>query len=115
MGHRLVLELLEPFMKLHMVLVRTSVVVLSAAGLAPVGLGELERAGDLAVEDAVPLGRLTVELDGEDAGLDAQLEHGASFVVRGAEDAFLALVAACGAAGDVAKFRPWQVVGEHGW
>ena len=71
MGHRLVLELLEPFMKLHMVLIRTRIVVLSAAGLAPVGLCLLEGALNLVVEHAVPNGSCWVELDGKHAGLDA--------------------------------------------
>lgn len=118
-GHDLVFELLKPFVQFHVVLVCTRIVVLPPARLAPVGLGELEGAGDLAVEDAVPLGCLLVEFHGKDARLDAQLQHGASVGVGRAEDALMALVAAGSAARDVAEFGPWQVVSEHvvggGW
>lgn len=114
MRHDLVLELLQPFVQLHVVLIRARVVVLAPPGLAPVCLCELEGAGDLAVEQTVPLGGLSVELDGEDSWLDAQLEHGATLAVGGAEDALLALVAPRRAARDVAELGPWQVVAEHG-
>jgi len=46
-GHDLVLELLKPFVKLHVVLVGDGVVVLASTGLAPVGLCELEGMVDL--------------------------------------------------------------------
>lgn len=118
-GHDLVLELLEPFVELHVVLVRDGVVVLTSTGLAPVGLCELQGAVDLGVEGAVPLCGLLVEEDGEHAGLDAELDERAAVdgevgvVVGRGEDAFLALVAAGGASGDVAKFWPGEVVGKH--
>jgi hypothetical protein len=100
--HDLVLELLEPFVELHVILVRDGVIVLSSTGLAPVGLCELEGAGDLGVEDAVPFRGLFVEEDGEDARLDAELDEGTAVGVGGGEDALLALIAASGASGDVA-------------
>ena len=113
-GHDLVLELLEPLVELHVVLVRDGVVVLPSTGLAPVGLGELECAGDLCVEGAVPVCGLLVEEDGEHAGLDAELDEGTAVGgVGGGEDALLALVAASGASGDVAEFWPGNVIGEH--
>jgi hypothetical protein len=112
-GHDLVLELLEPLVELHVVLVRDRVVVLPSAGLAPVGLGQLQRVVDLGVEGAVPVGGLLVEQDGEHAGLYAELDERAAVGVGGGEDALLALVAAGGASGDVAKFWPGEVVGKH--
>lgn len=59
-GHDLVLELLEPLVELHVVLVCNGVIVLTATGLAPIGLCELEGMVDLIVEGAIPLGGLGV-------------------------------------------------------
>jgi hypothetical protein len=101
-GHDLVLELLEPLVELHVVLVGDGVVVLPSTGLAPVRLGQLEGAGNVDVEGAVPVRRLLVEQDGEHAGLDAELDEGTAVGVGGGQDALLALVAASGASGDVA-------------
>ena len=113
-GHDLVLELLEPLVELHVVLVGDGVVVLPSTGLAPVGLGQLEGAGDLGVKGAVPVRGLLVEQDGEDARLDAELDEGTAVGgVGGGQDALLALVAASGASGDVAEFWPGNVIGEH--
>ena len=112
-GHDLVLELLKPFVKLHVVLVGDGVVVLASTGLAPVGLGELECAGDLCVEGAVPVCGLLVEQDGEHAGLYAELDERAAVGVWGGEDTFLSLVAASGTSGNIAKFWPGEVVGKH--
>jgi len=112
--HDLVLELLEPLVELHVVLVGDGVVVLSSAGLAPVGLGEFQGVVDVGVEGAIPFGGLFVQEDGEDAGLDAELDEGAAIGVWGGEDALLTLVAASGASGDVSEFWPRDVVGKHG-
>lgn len=112
-GHDLVLELLEPFVELHVVLVGDGVVVLAPAGLAPVGLCELEGVVNLRVEGAVPVRGLLVEEDGEDAGLDAELDERAAVGVGRGEDAFLPLVAPGGASGDVAEFWPGDVVDKH--
>lgn len=113
-GHDLVLELLEPFVKLHVVLVGDGVVVLASTGLAPVGLCELEGMVDLRVEGAVPICGLLVEEDGEDAGLYAELDERAAILVVGrGEDALLSLVASSGASGDVAEFWPGEVVDKH--
>jgi hypothetical protein len=68
--HDFFLELLEPLVELHVVLVRDGVVVLSSTSLAPVRLGR--------------------------------------------EDALLALVAASGTSGYIAKFWPGEVIGKHG-
>ena len=113
-GHDFVLELLQPFMQFHVILISPRIVVLTPPRFAPVCLGKLECAGDLAVEDAVPLGGLTVELDWEDAWLDSQLEDRPPLSVGGAEDALLALVAPGSSTRDVAELWPWQIVGEHG-
>jgi len=113
-GHDLVLELLEPLVELHVVLVSDGVVVLASAGLAPVGLCELQGVVDLCIEGAVPVCGLFVEEDGEDAGLDAELDEGAAVGVGGGEDALLTLVAASGASRDVSEFWPGEVIGEHG-
>jgi hypothetical protein len=114
-GHDLVLELLEPLVELHVVLVGDGVVVLASAGLAPVGLCELQGVVDLRVEGAVPVRGLLVEQDGEHARLDAQLDERAAVGVGGrGEHAFLSLVASGGASGDVAEFWPGDVVCEHG-
>lgn len=102
LGHDLVLELLEPLVELHVVLVRARVVVLAATGLAPVGLCFLEGVLDLVVEDAVPLGGLAVEFDGEDARLDAELEDAATVRVGRTEGALGALIASGRASGDIA-------------
>ena len=112
-GHDLVLELLEPFVELHVVLVGDGVVVLASAGLAPVGLCELQGVVDLCVEGAVPFCGLLVEEDGEHAGLYAELDEGAGILVGRGEDALLTLVAASGASGDVSEFWPGEVVGKH--
>jgi len=58
--HDLVLELLEPLVELHVVLVGDGIVVLASAGLAPVGLGQLQGVVDLGVEGAVPFCGLLV-------------------------------------------------------
>lgn len=108
--HALVLQLLEPLVELHMVLVRARVVVLAPARLAPECLRQLQRALHLAVEHAVLLGRAPVELDGEHAGLDAQLEDCAPGAVGGPERALGALVPAGRAARDVPELGPRQVV-----
>ena len=113
-GHDLVLELLEPLVELHVVLVGDGIIVLPSTGLAPVGLGQLQCVVDLGVEGAVPLCGLLVEQDSEDAGLDAELDEGAAIGVWEGEDALLALVAAGGASGDVSEFWPGEVVGKHG-
>ncbi len=113
MGHDLVLELLKPFVKLHVVLVGDGIVVLASAGLAPVGLCELEGMVDLCVEGAIPLCGLLVEEDSEDAGLYAELDERAAILVGRGKDTFLALVASSGASGDVAEFWPGEVVGKH--
>ena len=112
-GHDLVLELLEPLVKLHVVLVGDGVVVLASTGLAPVGLCELEGMVDLCVEGAVPIRGLLVEEDGEHAGLYAELDERAAVWVGRGEDAFLSLVAASGTSRDVSEFWPGEVVGEH--
>ena len=112
-GHDLVLELLELFVELHVVLVGDGVVVLASAGLAPVGLCELEGMVDLCVEGAVPVSGLLVEKDGEDARLYAELDERAAVGVGGGEDALLSLVASRGASGDVAEFWPGEVVDKH--
>lgn len=112
-GHDLVLELLKPFVELHVVLVRDGVVVLASTGLAPVGLSEFQGMVDLGVEGAVPVRGLLVEEHGEHAWLYAELDERAAVCVGGREDAFLSLVAASGASGDVAKFWPGEVVGKH--
>lgn len=111
--HDLVLELLEPLVELHVVLVGDGVVVLSSTGLAPVGLGQFQGVVDLGVEGAIPFGGLFVQENGEDAGLDAELDEGASIGVGGGEDALLTLIAAGGASGDVSEFWPREVVGKH--
>ena len=59
-AHDLILELLEPFMEFHMVLVCPCIVVLTATSLAPLCLCQLERVVDLGVEYTVPLRRLAV-------------------------------------------------------
>ena len=114
-GHDLVLELLEPLVKLHVVLVGDGVIVLSSTGLAPVGLCELQGMVDLRVEGAVPVSGLLVEQDGEHAGLYAELDKRAAIGVGRGEDTFLALVAASCASGDVAEFWPGEVVDKHEW
>jgi hypothetical protein len=113
-GHDLVLELLKPFMELHVVLVGDGVVVLASTGLAPVGLCELEGMVDLCVEGAVPVCGLLVEEDGEDSGLYAELDERAAIWVGEGENTFLSLVASSSASGDVAEFWPGKVVGKHG-
>ncbi len=113
--HDLVLELLKPFMELHVVLVGDGVVVLTSTGLAPVGLCELESMVDLCVESAVPVCGLLVEENGEDSGLYAELDERAAIWVGRGEDTFLSLVASSGASGDVAEFWPGNVVGKHWW
>jgi len=112
-GHDLVLELLEPFVELHVVLVGDRVVVLASTGLAPVGLCELQGVVDFGVEGAVPVRGLLVEEDGEDARLDAELDERATVGVGRGEDTFLSLVASSGTSGDVAEFWPGEVVGMH--
>ena len=112
-GHDLVLELLEPLVELHVVLVGSSVVVLTSTGLAPEGLCELQGVVDFGVEGAIPIGGLFVEQDGEHAGLYAELDEGTAVVVGGGEDALLSLIASGSASGDVAEFWPGEVVGEH--
>lgn len=112
-GHDLVLELLEPLVKLHVVLVGDGVVVLASTGLAPVGLCELEGMVDLCVEGAVPVCGLLVEEDGEHAGLYAELDERAAIGVGRGEDTFLSLVASRCASGDVAEFWPGEVVDKH--
>jgi hypothetical protein len=59
-GHDLVLELLEPFMEFHVVLVGDGVIVLATASLAPISLCEFEGVVDLIVKDAVPFGSLAI-------------------------------------------------------
>lgn len=80
-GHDLVFELLEPLVKLHVVLVGDGVVVLASTGLAPVGLCELQGMVDLCVERAVPFCGLFVEENGEDTGLYAELDERAAIGV----------------------------------
>jgi hypothetical protein len=106
MTHNLILELLEPFMELHMILVCTGIIVLAPSCLAPVSLCQLEGVVDFAVKDAVPLRGLAVEFDAEDAGLDTQLEDSAAVVIGRAQDTLLALVAARGTTGDVSQLGP---------
>ena len=113
MGHDLVLELLEPLVQLHVVLVRACIVVLPATRLAPVRLRELKCTSDFGVECAIPIARLTVELDGEHAGLHAELEETAALGVGRAENTLLSLVAPRSAAGDVAELWPGEIVGQH--
>ena len=112
-GHDLVLELLEPFVEFHVVLVCDGVVVLASTGLAPVGLCELQGVVDLGVEGTVPVCGLLVEEDGEDARLDAELDERTAVGVGGGEDTFLPLVASGRTSGDVAEFWPGEVVCEH--
>jgi hypothetical protein len=112
-GHHLVLELLEPLLKLHVVLVGLGVVVLASAGLAPEGLCELDGVVDLRVQNAVPICGLFVEEDGEHAGLYAELDERAAVVGGRGKDAFLSLVGSGGASGDAAEFWPGEVVNEH--
>lgn len=112
-GHDLVLELLEPFVKLHVVLVGDGVVVLTSTSLAPVGLCELQGMVDLCVEGAVPVSGLFVEEDGEDTGLYAELDERAAIGVGRGEDTFLSLIAPSGTSGDVAEFWPGEVVDKH--
>jgi hypothetical protein len=59
-GHDLVLELLEPLVEFHVVLVSNGVIVLTSTGLAPIGLCELEGMVDFIVEGAIPLGGLGI-------------------------------------------------------
>lgn len=54
-GHDLVLELLEPLVELHVVLVGHGVIVLTSTGLAPICFCELEGMVDFIVEVAIPL------------------------------------------------------------
>ena len=112
-GHDLVLELLKPFVELHVVLVGDGVVVLASTGLAPVGLCELQGVVDLCIEGAIPFCGLLVEPDGEHAGLYAELDERTAVGVWGGEDTFLSLVAASGTSGHIAKFWPGEVVGKH--
>lgn len=79
--HDLVFELLQPLVKFHVVLISTGIVILPAPSLAPVGLGQLESAVDLGVEDTIPFCGLTVESDGQDARLDSELDNGAALAV----------------------------------
>jgi hypothetical protein len=58
--HDLVLELLEPLVEFHVVLVGDGVIVLTSTSLAPKGLCELEGMVDLIVEGAIPFGGLGI-------------------------------------------------------
>jgi hypothetical protein len=112
-GHDLVLELLKPFVEIHVVLVGDGVVVLASTGLAPVGLCELQGVVDLCVEGAISVRGLLVEQDGEHAGLYAELDERTAVGVSEGEDTFLSLVAASGTSGYIAEFWPGEVVGKH--
>lgn len=70
-GHTFVLELLQPLVQFHMVLVGARVVILTTTGLPPESFCFLEGAIDLCIQQAIPLGCKRVELDCEDAWLDA--------------------------------------------
>jgi len=59
-GHDLVLELLEPLVELHVVLVGDGVIVLTSSSLAPIGLCEFEGMVNFSVEGAVPFGGLGI-------------------------------------------------------
>jgi len=113
-GHDLVLELLEPLVEFHVVLVCDRVIVLTSTGLAPVSLCKLESVVDLAVKGAIPVSGLLVEEDGEYAGLNAELDERATVGVGMGEDALLSLITSGGASRDVTEFWPGEVVGEHG-
>ena len=65
-----------------MILVRLSIVVLSSSRLPPKAFCELEGTGDRVVEGAIVFASLTGEGDGEDAGLDAELEDAAAVRAR---------------------------------
>ena len=58
--HDLVLELLEPLVEFHVVLVGDWVIVLTSTSLAPISLCELEGMVDLSVEGAIPFGGLGI-------------------------------------------------------
>lgn len=111
--HDLVLELLEPLVEFHVVLVGDGVIVLTSTSLAPIGLCELEGMVDLSIETAIPFGGLGIQQYGEDAGLYAKLNKGTTVGVGRGEDTLLSLVASCSTSGDVAKFWPGEVVGKH--
>jgi len=59
-GHDLVLELLEPLVEFHVVLVGDGVVVLTSTSFAPIGLCEFEGMVDLTVEGTIPLCSLSI-------------------------------------------------------
>ncbi len=58
--HRLVLQLLQPLVQLHVILIRAGVVILTSAGFAPVSFRHLEGAVDFVVEGAVPFAGLPI-------------------------------------------------------
>ncbi len=58
--HDLVLELLEPLVEFHVVLVCDGVIVLTSTSLTPIGLCELEGMVDFGVEVAIPFGGLEI-------------------------------------------------------
>jgi hypothetical protein len=107
MAHDLIFQLLEPLMEFHMVLICGNVVVLPSSSLAPEGFGVFESFGDLAVENSVPFASLTIQFDGQNARLDAELEQTSTVSVWRAHDAFLALIASRRTPRDVTAFRPW--------
>ena len=113
MRHDLVLELLEPLVEFHVVLVGARVVVLPPSCLPPVRLRKFQGAIDLGVECAVPIASLAIEAYREHAGLDAELKKTAPFIIGRAENTLLALVAPGRAARNVTELRPREVVGEH--
>ena len=97
-----------------MILIGARIVILPASRFPPVRLRELQRAIHLVVQRAVPIARLTVQADRENARLNAELQETSSIIIGGAEDALLALVAPGSPTRDVAELWPWQIVGEHG-
>jgi hypothetical protein len=110
MRHRLIFQLLQPLMKLHVVLICACVVVLPSSGLTPIRLCHFESAVDLVVERAVPFASLAVQFDGKDARLYSKLEHTSAVSVWLTEDALLALIASGRATRNITKFWPWQII-----
>lgn len=96
-----------------MILVCLSIIVLSSSGLSPKTFCELEGTGDRVVKNAIMFARLTGESDGEDTGLNAELEETAAVRARRREGTFRALISSGRASGYAANFWPRMVVWEH--
>lgn len=82
-GHGLVLELLQPLVKFHVILVSAGIIVLPSPGLAPVRFGELKSTYDFGIQSTVPVTSLAVEEHGQHTWLHSKLEHTLSMFVRG--------------------------------